>query len=673
MRDHVVNPAALEPLYAPHEEPNRHRARARIAGAPAQVLKGRRKSDIVIAQNLRWVVKQWREAEYPGASDTTRELLQHWFERDHLIQTPDGDRLPFRYYFCQREAIETLIYLHEVLRKRSLSSIVEEFSGENTFEAALGVNPDQDRWPKYAFKVATGAGKTKIMSLAIVWSYFHSLRESDSPLARHFVAIAPNLTVYERLREDFAPAGGGPDVFAKDPLIPAEWLGDWNLSVVLQDEAGGAATGGTLYLTNVHRLYDPKRRTREAETYEWMGPSVSRAKALDTGAALRERVTSHDRVMVLNDEAHHLWDPGSAWNEAITWLNDATAERGGGIAAQLDFSATPKDNQGRIFQHVVCDAPLGEAVDAGIVKTPIIGRGEGLKEGASDNAAEKYLEHLLIGYKRWQKSREEWQKSGKKPLMFVMTEDTEAADQIAHRLNSDSMFKDLNGTTINLHTRLKGRIVRRKPYPVFEESEAEISDEDLKELRKLSRELDSGASPYQCIVSVLMLRQALDERGVRAELVYFASPMEMWAALECGEVSALSAYVPGIIKAEGVIGNIIHWYRTDSPMHPCCDIAVHLNRTQHKLPAVRQLLSGIRQGIEAIARDTARAVAIAAQTFGLSDSVALLSLRQTPFRLSLTRTEMDFELATARQMKELGYIPREVVERELYRFDLLKP
>jgi ABC-type nitrate/sulfonate/bicarbonate transport system substrate-binding protein len=171
----------------------------------------------------------------------------------------------------------------------------------------------------------------------------------------------------------------------------------------------------------------------------------------------------------------------------------------------------------------------------------------------------------------------------------------------------------------------------------------------------------------------LLLRQALAKREIKAELVYFASPMEMWAALERGDVSALSAYVPGIIKAEGVIGNIIHWYRTDSPMHPCCDVAVHLNRTQRKLPAVRQLLSGIRQGVDEIARDTARAVAIAAQTYGLSDSVALLSLRQTPFRLSLTRSEIDFELATARQMNELGYIPREVAERELYRTDLLKP
>ena len=164
----------------------------------------------------------------------------------------------------------------------------------------------------------------------------------------------------------------------------------------------------------------------------------------------------------------------------------------------------------------------------------------------------------------------------------------------------------------------------------------------------------------------LLLRQALDRRGTKSELVYFATPMEMWAALERGDVSALSAYVPGIIKADRKIGNIIHWYREDSPMHPCCDIAVHLNRTRPKMAAVRRLLSGIRLGAELIARDTSRAVAVAARNYDLSDSIALLSLRQTPFRLSLTRAEMDFELATARQMKELGYIARDVAERELY-------
>jgi type III restriction enzyme len=92
-----------------------------------------------------------------------------------------------------------------------------------------------------------------------------------------------------------------------------------------------------------------------------------------------------------------------------------------------------------------------------------------------------------------------------------MTEDTEAADQIARRLDKDSLFAELNGRTINLHTNLKGKIKwiggRKKGYPVFMESEKEIGDDDLEALRELSRDLDSGKSPYQCIVSVLMLRE----------------------------------------------------------------------------------------------------------------------------------------------------------------------
>ena len=518
MSEPVVNLSALEPLFAPHEEPNQHRARAE-GGQPAQAKKGRRPSKISIAQSLRSHVKQWRETDYPGASDTTRELLHHWFGRDHLIEASGGLRVPFRYYFCQREAIETLIYLHEVRSIRSLTPLVGEFSGPSAETAALGVNPDNDRWAKYAFKLATGAGKTKVISLAMVWSYFHSLRESNSPMAKHFVVTAPNLTVFERLKTDFKPAEGGKDIFDNDPLIPVAWRGDWNMSVVLQDEASGAATGGTLYLTNIHRLYDNERRTKETENYDWVGPAVSRAKALDTGAELRKRITGHTRVMVLNDEAHHLWDPGSAANEAISYLHETIANRtGAGLVAQLDFSATPKDDNGQMFQHVVCDTPLGEAVDGGIVKTPIIGRGKGWVERTSTDASEKFEEQLRVGYARWLKSKEEWQKSGKKPLMFVMTQDTEAANQIAHRLNTDAIFKELNGKTTNLHTNLKGKVRwvggRKNGYPVFEESEKEISDEDLKALRELSRQIDSDQNPYSCIVSVLMLREGWDVRNV---------------------------------------------------------------------------------------------------------------------------------------------------------------
>jgi len=198
----------------------------------------------------------------------------------------------------------------------------------------------------------------------------------------------------------------------------------------------------------------------------------------------------------------------------------AVAERLGRrwIMAQLDFSATPKDDNGQMFQHVVCDTPLGEAVDGGIVKTPIIGKGKGWVERTSTDASERFEEQLRVGYARWLKSKEEWQKSGKKPLLFVMTEDTADANQIARRLNTDPAFKELNGKTTNLHTNLKGKVKwvggRKNGYPVFEESESEISDEDLKSLRELSRQIDSDQNPYTCIVSVLMLREGWDVRNV---------------------------------------------------------------------------------------------------------------------------------------------------------------
>jgi type III restriction enzyme len=514
MPDAIINPSALEPLFGPSDVPSHHRIRASTPGAKAEIVKGRRPTPIIVAQNLRHDVAEWREAQYGGASDTSIELLHHWFETAHEVTGANGERSPFGYYFCQREAIESLIYLFEVRGIRSLSGLTANFGGADSEIAALGISPDEDQWSRYAFKVATGAGKTKIMSLVIVWSYFHAIRESDSPMAKHFVMIAPGITVFERLKEDF----GDERIFDRDPLIPHAWRGDWNVSVVLQDQAAGSVTGGVIYLTNIHRLYDPRaRRNKGAETYDFMGPTVSKAKALDTSQALRDRITSHPRLMILNDEAHHVWDPDSAWNEAISFLHDTTRKRGGGLVAQLDLSATPKDNRGQVFRHVVCDTPLGEAVDAGIVKTPIIGHGE-LVERAHEDAGHKYEAHLTIGYKRWLASKEEWEKSGKKALLFVMTEDTQAADEIAHRLNADPVFKELNGKTINLHTNLKGKLKKRgkgaTAYYEFVEDEKAISDDDLRELRKLSRELDDSTSPFRCIVSVLMLREGWDVRNV---------------------------------------------------------------------------------------------------------------------------------------------------------------
>src|SRR5438132_13483037 len=141
MPDAIVNPRALEPLYAPDDEPNKHRLKG------GEISNGRRPSPITIAQNIRATVREWRDNSYPGASNTTRGLLEHWFLRDHIVKAKDGTDVPFRYHFCQREAIESVIYLREVVRRERVAQLVAEFGGYDAETLALGVDPEKDLWP----------------------------------------------------------------------------------------------------------------------------------------------------------------------------------------------------------------------------------------------------------------------------------------------------------------------------------------------------------------------------------------------------------------------------------------------------------------------------------------------------------------------------------------------
>jgi type III restriction enzyme len=512
------NASALEPLFKPWEEPIRHRLPNPDSGKPAIIAPGRRPSKVPLVRAIRAEVDGWRRGGYAGVSDTSRALLTHWFNAEHLINGPDSQHIPFRYHWAQREAIETTIYLYELRRVRNVAELLFEFGSDELADLALGIPPEQDQWGKYCAKIATGAGKTKIMSLAIVWSYFHSLYEPDSDLARHFVVIAPNLTVYERLKDDFENCA----IFYQDPLIPEEWQNDFQMQVVLQDEPGGGSTNGAIYLTNIHRLY-ASRDNGEDENGDAVsaifGPSVVRGRALDTGESLRRRIVAHPRLIVLNDEAHHLHDPDLAWNKAIEALHSESEARGGqGLSLQLDFTATPKHNDGTLFRHIVCDFPLGEAVDAGIVKVPVLGESNELvvRGDKKSPAQEKYAMHLQLGYQRYARTYEEFGQV-RKPILFVMTEDANAANEIADYLDSDS-FPLLKGRILNIHTRLKGRIktVRRggREFKEFVENETAMKPEDLRELREMSRELDSPHSKFRCVVSVMMLREGWDVRNV---------------------------------------------------------------------------------------------------------------------------------------------------------------
>jgi len=115
-----------------------------------------------LVAKIRDEVSAWRAAGYAGASGTSRALLNWWFETEHLVEQADGPLSPFRYYFAQREAVETVIWLHDVRKVRDKFDLLRfDASG------AVSTNMFDEDWPRYVVKMATGAGKTKVLSLLI--------------------------------------------------------------------------------------------------------------------------------------------------------------------------------------------------------------------------------------------------------------------------------------------------------------------------------------------------------------------------------------------------------------------------------------------------------------------------------------------------------------------------
>ena len=169
---------------------------------------------------------------------------------------------------------------------------------------------------------------------------------------------------------------------------------------------------------------------------------------------------------------------------------------GAGVVSQLDFSATPKDEKGGVFRHVVVDYPLAQAVADGIVKTPVIGEVTGAKVELGDTPFQRNRQWLDVAVGRWRVFHEKLSPSGKRPVLFVMCENTLAADEAGDYLRR---LPDFAGDQLLvIHTNRSG----------------EITKDDLDLARRAAREVDGPDSRIRCIVSVLMLREGWDVRNV---------------------------------------------------------------------------------------------------------------------------------------------------------------
>lgn len=174
------------------------------------------------------------------------------------------------------------------------------------------------------------------------------------------------------------------------------------------------------------------------------------------------------------------------------------ADLSGGLAAQLDFTATPRHSKGQLFSWTVYDYPLKQAIIDNVVKRPLKGIAQGIAEQRSDVASTRYQAYLAAGVERWKEYSEQLSPLGKKPVLFVMMNDTADADDVGDWLRKKYPSEFGAERLLIIHTDRSG----------------EVSKRDLDVARKAAREVDDDKSPINCIVSVMMLREGWDVQGV---------------------------------------------------------------------------------------------------------------------------------------------------------------
>ena len=459
-----------------------------------------------LVATLRKKVKEFRDGGYVGAADTSRSLLHWWFNKPHLLPGSDGTMSEFEYYFAQREALETIIYLYDVVGVKDRHDLMR-------FDASGLVSGSMfdETWRRFVVKMATGSGKTKVMSLVLAWSFYHKLYEPESELARNFLVITPNIIVLDRIYKDFQ----GLRIFFEDPVIPdngvdgRNWRDDFQLTLHVQDEVRVTRQTGNIFLTNIHRVYsgeDIPPSPDDENTKEYFLGKRPAGATTDSKVDLGMIVRDIDELMVLNDEAHHIHDPRMAWFKSIEDIHNRLNQKGAALSMQVDTTATPKHDNGEIFVQTVADYPLVEAISQNVVKHPVLPDAASrakLSERQSAKYTEKYADYIHLGVIEWRKAYAEHEKMGKKAILFVMTDDTRNCDDVAEYLEGN--YPDLKDAVLVIHTKNNGEI---------SEARSSKARDKLEKLRKQANEIDGLDSPYKAIVSVMMLKEGWDVRNV---------------------------------------------------------------------------------------------------------------------------------------------------------------
>ncbi len=492
-----------------------------------------------LAKAIEPVVEEWAKNNYPAVNGKeityyTRELFNWWFSG----QVHENEQ----FHICQRRALETIIYCYEILNLPLVETLFEVFSSNLLEKETLKAGIEKIKHPRFGIKMATGTGKTWVITAIIVWQYWNKVKLNDQHFSSHFLLCAPGSIVYERLLDSFLgkkqPDGKRLPFTAdlkKSVFMPDNWRDEFNLRIFSKEDLQDSSPiteSPFILITNWHQLMDTTKQ-REDTLAEDIGIETKSDSTSLRVERFMNFLTYNPDLIVINDEAHHVHNATDTeqkrWQESIEELQKAIHKNKNAVFAQFDFTATPfviKGKKKEYFPHVIYDYGLVEAMRAMLVKQIFIEKSNLLSEKieklpASEIAvishrdeAGKPIElsetqkHMVdVGLAKLGRLQEEFVrlKINKKPLMFVVADQNAEADLISEYIKQKT---DNNGFSYGNED--NGEQV----VTIHEDRRNHLSDDDYVKLRTKVFTSDDLNNPTRIIVSVLMLREGFDVRNV---------------------------------------------------------------------------------------------------------------------------------------------------------------
>jgi len=443
-------------INSPYEEPSEHWAYDRGTRTFSKV-DGRRPAGYVMAtpgsqafddpgmfveiplvNDIRKRIRTWRDNGYPGVTGITKRLLEHWYNLE--------ERQYRRFFFCQLEAIETIIWLYEAPESERVG---------------ISIPSDGGDFQRICSKMATGSGKTIVMSMLIAWQILNKVTyPKDTRFSKNILVIAPGLTVKSRLQ-------------VLIPDSPGNYYDEFNIIPVGLIES---LRQGAVVVNNWHMLnWDTEEKLKKKRSVDKRGVKSDEAYVREVLGDM----ASSQNILVINDEAHHAWrvnvaaegkyvrqrDLKDSAEEATIWVGGLDRiHKARGILNCFDFSATPfapsgkRSDEEALFGWIVSDFGLNDAIEAGLVKTPrVVIRDDGrlnvkdyksrlyhiyMDEEVKDDINRKAESsdplpdlirnaYYLLG-KDWLATKEKWDEVRKEvpPVMITVANRTETAARI---------------------------------------------------------------------------------------------------------------------------------------------------------------------------------------------------------------------------------------------------